>query len=77
MTPKRDYSEKLFHKCLEFFMHPNQDYMTRDYQDRYMDLLMEVMGTYGGLNERTTKEYQDAENRAREIKNCPVLKALE
>jgi hypothetical protein len=74
MTSKRDYSQKLYLACLEFFLHDNQDYMTKEYQDRYMEILIMTMSVYGSLNERLTKEHQDAENRAYEIKNCPVLR---
>jgi hypothetical protein len=74
MTAKRHYSQKLYLACLEFFLHDNQDYMTKDYQDRYMEILMLTMSIHGTLNERVTKEYNDAENRSYEIRNCPVLR---
>jgi hypothetical protein len=74
MTAKRDYSQKLYLTCLEFFLHDNQDYMTKDYQDRYMEILMLTMSVYGTLNEKLTKEHKDAENMAYEIRNCPVLR---
>jgi hypothetical protein len=70
------YSKDLYDACLDFFLHKNQDYMTQDYQSRYMDLLMMVMNTYGTMNERHLAEYRDAEHRAEEIKSTPVYKAF-
>ena len=35
---------------------------------------MLTMSIHGTLNERVTKEYNDAENRSYEIRNCPVLR---
>jgi hypothetical protein len=76
MTAKRVYSQKLYHTCLEFLMNENQDYMSRDYQSRYMDMLMEVMSTHGTLNEKLTREYREAENAVNEVMNSPVMKEL-
>lgn len=76
MTNKRQYSQKLYHTCLDFFLDENQDYMTRDYQSRYYDMIIAVYDVYGTLNERSAKEYRDAEYKADQILNSPVMKVM-